>query len=76
MSIGSVTLLAIAAAALATLLWWIAAKLSAPAWVGMFVYGVAPGAGHHGRPADQVAVTMARTVILVTNSKVCNLPQL
>jgi len=41
MSIGSVTLLAIAAAALATLVWWIASRLSAPAWVCMFVYGVA-----------------------------------
>jgi len=41
MSIGSVTLLAIAASALATLLWWIAARLAAPAWVGMFVYGIA-----------------------------------
>jgi len=36
-----VTLLAIAAAALATLVWWIASRLSAPAWVCMFVYGVA-----------------------------------
>jgi len=41
MSIGSVTLLAIAAAALATLVWLIASRLSAPAWVCMFVYGVA-----------------------------------
>ena len=41
MSIGSVTLLDIAAAALATLVWWIASRLSAPAWVCMFVYGVA-----------------------------------
>ena len=41
MSIGSVTLLAIAAAALATLVWWIASRLSAPDWVCMFVYGVA-----------------------------------
>ena len=41
MSIGSVTLLAIAAAALATLLWWIAARLALPAWVGMFLFGVA-----------------------------------
>jgi len=41
MSIGSLTLLAIAASALATLVWWIASRLSAPAWVGMFVYGVA-----------------------------------
>lgn len=41
MSIGSVTLLAIAAAALATLLWWIARRLAAPEWVCLFVFGVA-----------------------------------
>jgi len=31
----------LASAALATLVWWIASRLSAPAWVCMFVYGVA-----------------------------------
>lgn len=40
MSIGPATLIAIAAAALATLLWWIAARLALPAWVGMFLFGV------------------------------------
>ena len=41
MSIGPATVLAIIAAALATLLWWIAAKLNAPAWLGMFLFGAA-----------------------------------
>jgi len=41
MSVGSLTLLSIAASALATLLWWIASRLSAPAWVCMFLFGVA-----------------------------------
>jgi hypothetical protein len=41
MSIGPATIMAIIAAALATLLWWIATKLAAPAWVGMFLFGVA-----------------------------------
>jgi predicted cobalt transporter CbtA len=41
MSIGSTTLLAIAAAALATLLWWIATRLNAAGWVCMFLFGVA-----------------------------------
>jgi len=41
MSVGSLTLLAVAASALATLLWWIASRLSAPAWVCMFLFGVA-----------------------------------
>jgi hypothetical protein len=41
MSVGPATLLAIVAAALATLLWWLAARLALPAWVGMFLFGVA-----------------------------------
>jgi hypothetical protein len=41
MTIGPATLMAIIAAALATLLWWIAARLALPAWVGMFLYGIA-----------------------------------
>lgn len=41
MTIGPATLMAIIAAALATLLWWIAAKANLPAWVGMFLFGVA-----------------------------------
>lgn len=40
MSIGPATIMAIIAAALATLLWWLAARLSLPAWVGMFLFGV------------------------------------
>jgi len=39
MSIGSVTLLAIAAAALATLVWWIASRLQAAAWLCLFLFG-------------------------------------
>jgi len=41
MSIGPATLLAIIAAALATLLWWIAGRVGLPAWLGMFLFGVA-----------------------------------
>lgn len=41
MSIGPATLMAIIAAALATFLWWVAARLALPAWVGMFLFGVA-----------------------------------
>jgi hypothetical protein len=40
MTIGPATILAIVAAALATLLWWIAARLALPAWVGMFLFGI------------------------------------
>ena len=40
MTIGPATLLAIIAAALATLLWWLAARLALPAWAGMFLFGV------------------------------------
>ena len=39
MSVGSVTLLAIAATALATLAWWIARRLAAPEWACMFLFG-------------------------------------
>ena len=40
MTIGPATILAIIAAALATLLWWIAARLALPAWLGMFLFGI------------------------------------
>lgn len=40
MSIGPATIMAIIAAALATLLWWIATRLALPAWVGMFLFGI------------------------------------
>jgi hypothetical protein len=40
MTIGPATIMAIIAAALATLLWWIAARLALPAWLGMFLFGV------------------------------------
>ncbi len=39
-TIGPATILAIIAAALATLLWWIAARLALPAWLGMFLFGI------------------------------------
>ena len=41
MSVGPVTIFSIVAAALATLLWWAAIRLGAPAWVCMFLFGVA-----------------------------------
>lgn len=41
MSVGPVTIFSIVAAALATLLWWAAGRLGAPAWVCMFLFGVA-----------------------------------
>lgn len=40
MSIGPATVLAIIAAVLATFLWWLAARLALPAWVGMFLFGI------------------------------------
>ena len=40
MSIGPATILAIIAAALATFLWWVAARLALPAWLGMFLFGI------------------------------------
>ena len=40
MSIGPATILAIIAAALATLLWWIAARLALPAWACMLLFGI------------------------------------
>lgn len=40
MTIGPATIIAILAAALATLVWWIAARLNAPAWACMFLFGV------------------------------------
>lgn len=39
MTVGSVTLLAIAASALATIVWWIARRLAAPEWLVMFLFG-------------------------------------
>ncbi len=40
MTIGSATISAIIASALATLIWWIAARLNAPAWACMFLFGL------------------------------------
>ena len=40
MTIGPATIMGIIAAALATLLWWLAVRLALPAWVGMFLFGV------------------------------------
>ena len=40
MSVGPATIMAIIAAVLATLLWWIAGRLALPAWVGMFLFGI------------------------------------
>jgi hypothetical protein len=40
MSVGPATIMAIIATVLATLLWWIAARLSMPAWVCMFLFGM------------------------------------
>lgn len=40
MTVGSATISAIVAAALATLVWWIAGRLNAPAWVCQFLFGV------------------------------------
>ncbi len=40
MTIGPATIMAIIAAALATLLWWVAGRLALPAWLGMFLFGV------------------------------------
>ncbi len=41
MSIGPATIMALIAVVLATLLWWIAGRLALPAWVGMFLFGLA-----------------------------------
>lgn len=40
MTVGSATLTAAAAAALATLVWWLCGRLALPAWVGMFLFGL------------------------------------
>lgn len=40
MSIGPATIMAIIAALLATLLWWIAKRLALPEWVGMLLFGI------------------------------------
>lgn len=40
MTIGPATLLGIIAAALATLVWWIASRLAAPAWLALFLFGL------------------------------------
>ena len=40
MTFGPATLLAVIAAALATLAWWIAGRLSAPAWDCQFLFGL------------------------------------
>ena len=40
MTIGPATIVAIIAAALATFGWWVCARLSLPAWVGMFIFGL------------------------------------
>jgi hypothetical protein len=39
MTIGSSTVLAIVAAALATLVWWVAGRLNAPGWACQFLFG-------------------------------------
>ena len=40
MTIGPATVLALIAAGLATLVWWICGRLSAPAWLGMLLFGL------------------------------------
>lgn len=40
MTIGPATVLALIAAGLATLVWWIASRLAAPAWLCMLVFGL------------------------------------
>lgn len=40
MTAGSATLTALAAAALATLVYWIARRLTAPDWLCMFLFGL------------------------------------
>ena len=40
MTIGPATVLGIIAAALAMLVWWLCNRLAAPAWLGMFLFGV------------------------------------
>ena len=40
MTIGPATLMAIIAAALATLLWWIGTRLALAAWLCMFLFGI------------------------------------
>lgn len=39
MTAGPATLLAAIAAALATLVWWVAKRLGAPDWLGLFLLG-------------------------------------
>lgn len=41
MTIGPATILAVIAAALATLLWAIASRLNLPAWLALFLFGAA-----------------------------------
>lgn len=40
MSVGPATIMALIASALATLCWWIAVRLAAPAWLCQFVFGL------------------------------------
>lgn len=40
MSVGPATLMAIIAALLATLFWWVAKRLALPEWVALFLFGV------------------------------------
>ena len=40
MSIGPATIMAIIAAALATLLWWVGQRIALPDWLCMFLFGV------------------------------------
>lgn len=40
MTIGPATVIAAIAAALATLVWWLAGRLGMPAWAGMFLFGL------------------------------------
>ncbi len=40
MSVGPATIMAIIAALLATLLWWVGGKLALPAWGCMLLFGI------------------------------------
>jgi len=40
MSVGPATIMALVAAVLATLLWWIGGRLSLPGWACMLLFGI------------------------------------
>lgn len=40
MTVGNATITAAIAAALATLVWWVAGRLNAPAWACQFLFGL------------------------------------